>query len=83
MVVLSPNMSLVPEMEESSPILSCMDTAYVRENPPLKIAENKVLYNKWEDLTKIINLLTLERSNFMQMYGKCEGFLLKMHCLGW
>ena len=38
---------------------------------------------KWENLTKIINLLISERSNFMQMHRKFEGVLLKVHGLGW
>ena len=34
-VIKSPNMSLVPKMEVLT-YISCMDTAYVRENPPPK-----------------------------------------------
>ena len=30
-------------MEESSPFISCISSAYVRENPHPKLAENKVL----------------------------------------
>ena len=34
--IFSPNISLVPKMEVRNTYKNCMDTAYVRENPPAK-----------------------------------------------